>query len=218
VTITTNYTWSHCISDWWSPSANSSSGKTSWTNPDDRRFERGNCNQGAADRRHIFNLSGVAETPQFSSRPLQILASGWRFSPIFRALSGGYLTVTTSTDVALNDVESQRPNQLLASPYGDKSTSKYLNPAAFARAATGSFGNMGRASVRGPGRWQLDVALSRTFQIRESQKIEFRAESFNITNRLQMNDPVLNINSNTFGQVTTAGDPRIMQFALKYFF
>ena len=48
--------------------------------------------------------------------------------------------------------------------------------------------------------------------------MEFRAEAFNVTNSLRMNDPVTNLNSNTFGQVTSAKDPRIMQFALKYFF
>ena len=63
-----------------------------------------------------------------------------------------------------------------------------------------------------------DVALSRTFQIRESNKIEFRAEAFNVTNAFRMNDPVTNLNSGTFGQVLSAMDPRIMQFALKYVF
>jgi hypothetical protein len=218
VTLNTNYTWSHCISDWWSPSANSSSGKTAWTNPDNRRFERGNCNQGASDRRHIFNLSAVVETPQFANRSLRIFASGWRLSPIFKLLSGDYMQVTTSTDVALNDVENQRVNLVMLNPYGDKTAANYLNPAAFARPATGTLGNLGRASIRGPGRRQFDLALSRTFQFHETQRFEFRAEAFNVTNSFYMNNPTTNLNSNTFGQVTSAGDPRIMQFALKYFF
>jgi hypothetical protein len=82
---------------------------------------------------------------------------------------------------------------------------------------------MGRASVRGPGFWQFDLAVSRTFQLREAQKVEFRAEAFNVTNSVRLNDPDTNLNSNTFGQivptaVSPAFDPRIMQFALKYLF
>jgi hypothetical protein len=62
------------------------------------------------------------------------------------------------------------------------------------------------------------MALSRTFQLKERQKIEFRAEAFNVTNTVHFNNPTQDFDSNTFGQVTTARDPRIMQFALKYIF
>jgi hypothetical protein len=84
-------------------------------------------------------------------------------------------------------------------------------------------GNAGKASIAGPGFWQFDLALSRTFQLKEAQKVEFRAEAFNLTNSVRLNDPDTNFNSNTFGQiiptaVSPAFDPRIMQFALKYFF
>ena len=79
-------------------------------------------------------------------------------------------------------------------------------------------GNLGYAAVYGPGRWQFDVALSRNFRFKESQKVEFRAEAFNLTNSFRKDNPTTDFNSATFGQVTTALDPRIMQFALKYFF
>jgi len=118
----------------------------------------------------------------------------------------------------LNTTPGQRVNQILASPYGDKSVSRYFNPAAFELPVMGTLGNMGQDSVAGPGTWQFDASLSRTFQLRESQKLEFRAEAFNVTNSFRMNNPTTNFNSNTFGQVTTAKDPRIMQFALKYVF
>ena len=108
----------------------------------------------------------------------------------------------------------------MLNPYGDKTVRNYLNPAAFALPALGTFGNVTVGSVAGPGLWQFDTALSRTFQIRESQKVEFRAEAFNITNsmRMDINKLTTNYNSSNFGQVTGALDPRIMQFALKYFF
>ena len=73
-------------------------------------------------------------------------------------------------------------------------------------------------SIEGPGYWQLDLALARIFQIRESRKLEFRAEAFNVTNRFIPMDPNVNLNANTFGQITTSGNARIMQFALRYAF
>jgi len=218
VTVSGNYTWSHCISDIWQEVAQSPNADAGWSDPNNRRFDRGNCIISATDRRHLFNFSSVAETPQFSGVALRAIASGWRFSPIVRIISGGYLSVTTNQDRALNGMAGQRVNQIQGNVYGNKSVSNYLNPRAFELPAVGTLGNMGRNSILGPGTWQFDLAVSRTFQIRESQKMEFRAEAFNVTNSLRMNDPVTNFNSNTFGQVTSAKDPRIMQFALKYFF
>jgi hypothetical protein len=73
-------------------------------------------------------------------------------------------------------------------------------------------------SVKGPGTWQLDTALSRAFQVREAQRLELRVEMFNITNSFRMKDPDPTFGSGTFGKVTSSLDPRIMQFALKYVF
>ena len=161
ITVSGNYTWSHCISD---PGGDAStslgSGNGGWTNPDNRRFDRGNCTTAGTDRRHVFNLSGVAETPRFSNATVRTLASGWRFSPIFKIISGDYMSITTSQDRALNGIGSQRVDQLQADPYGDKSTKGYLNPSAFALPALGTLGNSGQGSIVGPGTWQFDAAIS----------------------------------------------------------
>jgi hypothetical protein len=77
---------------------------------------------------------------------------------------------------------------------------------------------MGIGSITGPGTWTFDTALTRAFQFRESQKLEFRAEAFNLTNGFRMQDPVSNFSSSNFGQVIASYDPRILQFALKYLF
>jgi hypothetical protein len=160
----------------------------------------------------------VAATPQFSNSVLHAVGTGWRFSPILKILAGDYLTATTTQDLSLNGIAGQRVNQIIANPYGNKSIKNYVSPLAFALPASGTFGNAGRSAIRGPGTWQFDVALTRSFQIREAQRLEFRAEAFNLTNSFRMTDPNMVLNTNVFGQVTSALDPRIMQFALKYFF
>ncbi len=218
ITVSGNYTWSHCISDPGGDLAFRLSGTTGYTNPDNRHFDRGNCATAGSDRRHLFNLPGVAEAPRFSNPALRAVGSSWRLSPIFRILSGDYMSITTNLDRALSGISNQRVNQILENPYGDKSVKNYLNPAAFALPALGTLGNSGKGAVAGPGSWQFDVAVSRTFQLKETQKIEFRAEAFNLTNSVRMTDPNAVLNSNTFGQVLSVGDPRIMQFALKYVF
>ena len=218
MTVSANYTWSHCISDPFQAGLNGGTGGGTYTNPNNRRFDRGNCNTSATDRRHVFNLAAVAETPAFSNRTLRAVATGWRLAPIVRIQSGPYLTLTTSSDVALSGISNQRGSQILANPFGDKSNTNYLNPAAFALPATGTLSNMGAGNILGPGTWQFDVALSRTFRLGEVRRVEFRAEAFNLTNSFRMQSPTTNFNSNIFGQVTTALDPRIMQFALKYVF
>ena len=154
----------------------------------------------------------------FPTRRCALWASGWRFSPIFRVLSGGYLTVTTNQDRALNGIGGQRVNQVLANPYGDKIRQQLSQSRSIRAAGARHVRKCRRGQHCGPGIWQFDAALSRTFQVRETQRLEFRAEAFNVTNSFRMNNPTTNLNSNTFGQVTSAQDPRIMQFALKYFF
>jgi hypothetical protein len=218
VTVNANYTWSHCISDPGGDLSFHTGSNTGYTNPASRTFDRGNCTTAGTDRRQNFNLSAVAQTPQFSNRALRIAASGWRFSPLLKVLSGDYMSITTNIDVALSDSVNQRVNQMGGNPYGDKTAAHYLNPAAFALPTTGTYGNSGKGAIEGPGMWQFDMALSRIFQVREGQTMEFRAEAFNVPNAVRFIDPTTVLNSNIFGQVTSAFDPRIMQFALKYFF
>ena len=63
-----------------------------------------------------------------------------------------------------------------------------------------------------------EFALTRTFRVSGAQNVQFRWEVFNVINHVNFNAPVSSLNSATFGQILTAGDPRIMQFALKFTF
>ena len=85
--------------------------------------------------------------------------------------------------------------------------------------ATGTLGNMGRNNILGPGFWNFDLALSRIFQLRERQRLEIRAEAFNVTNSFRPANPITSLNSQNFGLINNSqGEPRIMQWALKYVF
>ena len=103
-----------------------------------------------------------------------------------------------------------------------------MNPAAFAAPAPGTYGNLGAANILGPGMFQLDMAVTRTFAVGEGKTLQLRGEAFNLPNHMNPGDPVTTLNSaGTFGKIQTdisgtsglsLGDPRILQFALKYVF
>jgi hypothetical protein len=218
LTIGGNYTWSHCYGDQTDASGDGPNPGQGYTNPLNRDADRGNC---TSDRRHLFNLTSVFLTPQFANRTMKILASDWRISGIYRLSAGQPMNITSGIDRALNGVSDQRPVQILGDPYLNKSGrpgTVWLNAAAFQQPALGTLGNVGRNTVVGPSNWQLDAAISRVFQVRESQRLEFRAEAFNLTNSFRSTNPVSALNNGSFGRIQGARDPRIMQFALKYVF
>ena len=175
-TFSGNYTWSHCIGEVGGTTDQGPSIGTGYPNLYDRHSDRGNC---ASSRRHIVNLTAVAESPKFSNRTARILATGWRLSGIYRWSTGSYLTVTDGIDRALNGVGSQRPNQAQDNVFGDKSAgplAQYISPSAFTLPPAGTMnGNLGRANIIGPANWAFDTALSRVFQMSEKQRLEFRA-------------------------------------------
>jgi hypothetical protein len=226
LTFSANYTLSHCIGPFTPTQILKLSPDATYSKPNDRNFDRGNC---LSDRRQVFNLSAVAQTPQFSNLMLRKFAGSWKISPLYRFSSGAPLDVVSGVDQAVNGVTvgssnstlRQRPNQVLANGYLDKSSrpfTQWLNPKAYDLPPMGSYGNLGYDAVVGPSTWSFDMALSRTFSIREMQRLEVRAEAFNVLNSFRPGPPSATLNSNTFGQIRTALDPRIMQFALKYAF
>jgi hypothetical protein len=163
--------------------------------------------------------------PRFSNRTLQIIASGWRLSPIYRYRTGTYMSIVagSNNDFARNgtNINNQPAVYVGGDPIGDHSgrpNTLWLNRAAFTTPAVGTLGNAGTRTVAGPSQWDFDMALSRFFQVNESQRLEFRWEAYNVTNSFRLLNPNSDITSAQFGQLRTARSPRIMQFALKYLF
>jgi hypothetical protein len=177
---------------------------------------------------HIFNATASVQTPEFSNTAARMLASGWRLSGIFRAQSGLAMSIGTGGDRALTGMQIQRANQVGQEPYGAKTRDSWFDPQAFAQPALGTHGTSGRNAYVGMGSRAVDLALVRSFRFAAAQRIEARIETFNAFNwfRPGVADanpnnnqaPVTNLASPTFGRYLVAGDPRIMQFALKYSF
>jgi hypothetical protein len=214
VSVSANYTLSKCmghpVQGGGTPNIN-----TGFVDPTNIDYDYGAC---GSDRRHIFNLTAGLQSPDFDHRVVHLLASGWRLSGIFRASSGSPLTVTVQGDPARTGISGQRANVLLDDPYGDRTLDNYLNPAAFGQPALGTLGNQERNWFTGPGSRNVDIALVRSFPVTPTHRIEARVEAFNAFNWFRWGNPNTNLNSPTFGRITSANDPRAMQFALKYSF
>lgn len=237
-----NYTWSHCISDLSIGDSTGNAGAGLGI-PTNRRYDRSNCQSNeiggtfSSDRRQIFNLTVVYQTPKVSHAWQSRLLSDWKVAGIYHAMSAYWVTPILSSDVALNgNSGTERPAQILPDPLCSNpgpSPSCWINKNAFSNLPShlppGTLSSLRRNNVPGPSFFQIDMDVSRAFRIREKQEIEFRAEAFNLTNSmrpgislpsLQAGASGLNLiyGTPTFGQITSALDPRILQLAMIFKF
>jgi hypothetical protein len=119
---------------------------------------------------------------------------------------------------------TQRVNAVLDNPYGDKTVNNWFNPAAFAQPAIGATGKSGRNAYLGPGSRTVDLSLVRSFGLPNMHRIEARVEAFNAFNWFRLGagngigDPITVFSDANFGRILSSGDPRILQFAVKYQF
>jgi hypothetical protein len=158
----------------------------------------------------------------------EAVLGGWQVNSIYQFHSGLPFTPILAIDNTNTLVNQDRPN-LVGNPYQSTPTCQtgtpqcWVNPAAFATPAPYTFGTAGRNEVRGPNFSQLDFAMAKNFPIGEKLKIQFRAEAFNILNRVNFNNPGTTssgtaVLSSTFGVITTAQQSRQMQFGARFIF
>jgi hypothetical protein len=206
------------------------------------------CEYGRSvfDVRHRLTASFIYELPVGAGRKylsqggvLDVLAGGWQLGGMLRASSGFPLTVTSGVDRSLTAHTYDRPNAVAGvSPKLDKpSPSAWFNVAAFQMNALGTFGNLGRATLTGPGVFTVDFSALKNFQFGGSKYIQLRIEAFNLLNTPNFADPNTNIaqsNWNAAGNnsIPTAGSGafgtinsirgtvpmRQLQFGLKFVF
>jgi hypothetical protein len=95
---------------------------------------------------------------------------------------------------------------------------RWFNTDAFVSPAPQAFGNAGIGIMRGPGHANLDVSAAKKFSIGQQRSVQFRTEVFNAFNHANFGPPNLMRESSGFGQILSAGNARIIQFGLKFYF
>ncbi len=196
------------------------------------------------DTRDRWTTALTYTVPTFHDVP-HALGAGWQLNTVITVQSGRPIPIITSNDTSGTFNYHQRPNVMAGQPVvlsNWSPTTGYLNPFAFAQPADGTFGNLGRDQIYGPGFRNLDFSVTKNFQFHENLVLQFRAEFFNIFNHpnfaLPSNAIVPGINADgtknpdagAAGAITQTpdvaqgnpglggGGPRVMQFGVRFQF
>ena len=169
----------------WSRSIDVSSGERGASPPDVYNIRLRERGPSDFDRTHILTSNFIYSLPKPVKGKTSVAAlalNGWQLSGIVRMFSGKPFDVALSQDVARTGVvQGQRPD-IVAPTKGPRTAEEWFNRSAFARPASGAFGNMGRNSLRGPGVNKWDLSMFKNFVLGEGRQLQFRSEFFNAWN------------------------------------
>jgi len=234
-TILTNYTYSKSIDDLpvqAGVTGFDTSSALPWDADGRHQFDRG---PSEFDHTHRFVASFVWELPALSSSGwMHAIFGNWQVSGLVQAQTGRPVTVLQGSNISGTGIGKDRGTFTGSDPYAGGACaasgttapcSDWISPAAFKLASDptikNTFGTVGKGSLRFPGLYTWDMGFSKTFGITERLKLQFRAEFFDIFNRVNYLSDEGTVNSfsslttRTFGGLTAGGDPRIGQMALK---
>jgi hypothetical protein len=145
----------------------------------------------------------------------------WMLAGLVTLQSGVPIAVTQATNFnAFGGFGIQRPN-LVGDPdlpAGERNTTHWFNRAAFAEAPQFTLGTASRNPLRGPAYRNVDLSVIRRIPLRSAMSLELRGEVFNVLNTPALGNPNAVFGTAGFGTITTAGDPRVIQLALKLLF
>jgi len=235
-----NYTWAKALSDITGFSQQGSN--QGWSNADPTRIRQIEYGNAENDIQNRFALSLNYELP-FGKNLTGIrkaALSGWQANTITVWQSGKPFTITSTGSGADNPVESDglqhgynnratpqnsggndRPNQI-GDARGPKTNAQFFNTAAFAPQPLGTIGTAQRNSLFGPNFRHVDLSIFKTFPVTERLNVQFRAESYNISNTpnfyIKNGTGTSQFGSASFGKITDVDPnytPRLYQFALK---
>jgi hypothetical protein len=185
----------------------------------------------AEDRRHMVVINHVYQLP--FGRGRQLATSGWLseiigdwdLSGIWTMYTGMHVTPSLASSVSnslpagvtntIAPVERPNLNATPNLPVDQRTITHWFNVAAYSSPAPYTWGTAGNGIIVGPGYFNLDLGIHRTFPIRERVKLTFRAEMFNTLNRANFQNPNATIGSPSAGVISATYPARIMQGALK---
>ena len=221
-TVGLAYTYSKNLTDNASDRSNAPQNSYNWHD--------GEYGPATLDRKQVTAINYVYPVAIFDKMkgPAGALVKGWQLSGILSFYTGSPFTVTTSSvdpaglGLLGNSAASSRPDLVCDPTAGAARTiASWFNTACFKPVPEGQVrpGNAGRGVLRGPGYGNWDATLSKSVNLRERYKLQFRAETFNLTNHPNPNGfGSTNITSTLFGQITSFRAPRRVQLALKLTF
>jgi hypothetical protein len=220
----TAYTWAHATSN--VPTQSYISQTTDVFNYD---LDEGDAD---LDRRHSLVFNAVYVLPQFKhlGKVGSALLGDWQLNTIASFYTGTPLNIFSGVDTAgLGGASSQRPDLVPGVDVHANGSDplQIINPAAFKIPAPGTFGNLKRGSIHGPGIKNIDFSIAKNWKVRERFGLQFRAEMFNVFNFVNFRGHNLsvagggienNFSNGGFGRANSTRGPREIQFGLKLSF
>ena len=224
-----SYTWSKSLDD----------ASNFFTSAGDPNFPQNSFNLAAErgrsnfDVRHRLSASYTWALPFGRTKRylnddnwVSTVLSGWETAGIITLQSGRPFTVMLLPDIdnsgtgrsILGFGNNDRPNVIGNPELANPTTAQWFNTSAFTFSAPGTFGDAGRNILDGPGFQNVNVSLLKNTALGERLNLQFRAEAFNLFNHPNFNLPDNFLGSPTFGRITSARDPRHIQFGLKLLF
>ncbi len=187
---------------------------------------------GAFDQTHSLKFSTLYDLPfgkgqkWLTSGPLNQILGGWRIAAIQSYNSGSPLALTRNNPLPIFN-EISRPvvdsytnwRAPLVGSHFDPAVDRFFQPKSAFPAQPNDFGNVTRYNPKVRSFWGLNenISVAKTFHITERVRVDVRGEAFNLLNRVIFGTGNNNLDSNAFGQVTTANSPRQMQVGLKVY-
>lgn len=225
-TLLAAYVWSKNIGDVPGFAGSGNAPFSGIQNPLNRRAERSLDNQ---HREHSLVSSYIYDLPWGRGRrwgsswagAREAVLGGWTVAGIVSFASGRPFGLRVRGNPA-NNGNFSRPNVVAGvDPHlarGQRDPERWFNTDAFVRNNDFEYGNAGRNILLGPGLANWDFAVFKRFGITERQALQFRFESFNVTNTPLFGFPNSEVGNNNYGRITRAGRPRNLQFGLKFIF
>jgi hypothetical protein len=223
LTFGASYTFSKSLDD--GTGGNSTSANNN--KPQNSRDIRTDYGPSIFDVRHRFVFNAFYELPFGPAKrwmggtrgAAAHIFGGWSLTGIQILQSGVPFSTILGTDRSGSGALQDRPNAVGdPNAISDRTAAALFNTAAFALQPAGQFGNAGRNTIRMPGFYNTDFSVIKSTKLTESQRIEFRAEFFNLFNTTHFNLPNRVFATADFGKVFSAQSPRNIQFGLKYVF
>jgi carboxypeptidase family protein len=203
------YTWSKTLTD----------GSSAWGTPQDSRNIKAEKALASFDTPAVLVFNYVWQVPFFQNKTgaAKQALDGWTIAGITTFQKGFPETVTLPTDNEGIGGGLERPNRV-GSVSGPRTLTNWFNTAAFVVPPIATFGNSPNSVFRGPGENNWDFGVYKSFRLRESLKLQFRAQFFNIFNHPSFNYVDAGLGDLAFGEVTSALNPRTTQFSLEVAF
>ncbi|MBI1786650.1 MAG: TonB-dependent receptor [Acidobacteria bacterium] len=217
--VNLNYTWAHTLDQ---------GGIAFGTAAQDDTNPRDAYGNADFDARHALEFDYTYQLPAPPALP-GWLGKGWQVNGITVMRTGLSVNVVCGCDSMLIGVTSSRADVVPGvspRPASVDIPNNQINLAAFRRPATGTFGNLGRNTLKGPPAFNWDFSVFKNFQAREGHSVQFRAEMFNTFNTPQFGLPGSNLSApvsfgrslGTLSALGGFGTNRQVQFALRYSF